>query len=208
MTSTEPVNEWRSALLEFALLVGPVPAEWMLVGSAATAIRGVPVRPGDVDVLARRPEDVERIASVMPSVDDALDDTEPGTFLSSRGTPVLTFGEGSWVLGRWHLSDVKVEVAHIRSDSSEEDLLLETSGDPVWSERSLVELQGVSIPTVPVEVQIATMMMRDQHERLAQTLERVETPDLRISLLRRALSDRGLTDTSPLPTSLQNALAI
>lgn len=208
MTPDVVSQEWRCGLVRFAALVRPLQVEWMLVGSAATALRGVPVEPGDLDILVRRAEDLDCIAAAMPSVADDRNDVDPATFLSSQRRPVLVFGEGSWALGRWHLGDVMVEVAHIQSAPPQDSLLLETAGARIWGERDMVELEDVSIPTVPVEVQIATMTSRDQHERLRQTLRAVDASNLRIPLLSSALLDRGISDISALPTTLQHALAL
>lgn len=41
---------WQDALLAFVTRV-PLSVRWMVVGSAATAVHQVPIRPGDVDIL-------------------------------------------------------------------------------------------------------------------------------------------------------------
>jgi hypothetical protein len=109
------------------------------------------LEPGDLDVLVRGAGDVERIASAMPSVADEHEDDEPARFLSTERRPLLVFGGGSWVLRRWSLGDVKLEVAYIRTEPSEHSRLLETAGALIWAERDLVEL-GASRGVVGFEV--------------------------------------------------------
>jgi hypothetical protein len=83
-------------------------------------------------------------------------------------------------------------------------LLDETSGDAVWAECEVVDLvEGLRLPIVPLEVQIATMVARQQHERLGAVAQVLGVSDLRVDLLRQALTDRGFDDLSALPEALR-----
>ena len=57
---------WVLSLQLFVKLVRPVGVDWMLVGSAATAARRADLAPADLDILARQPKGVTRMAAVMP----------------------------------------------------------------------------------------------------------------------------------------------
>lgn len=205
--STSSPVPWMGALSRFARLVQHVGAEWMLVGSAATAVRGVDLVPGDLDALVRAALDVESIAAVMPSSDDDDGNADPASFLSSTARPVLRFANGRWALGRWHLGGVEVEVAHIHSAGRERDRLIETAGDRIWRKRESVDLLGSRIPIVPLEVQIATMVVRAQDERLLRVMRVVAETGLRQDLLREALRDRGFKDGTALPAPIRSFLA-
>jgi hypothetical protein len=196
---------WVRALHEFTRLVESLDVEWMLVGSAATASRGVDLVPADLDVLVPAPQDVEAIASVMPGLADDDGDADPGTFLSSKARPVLVFADGAWSLGRWCMDHVRVEVVSIRAARPDRGRLLETAGGPVWLRREPVSVFGVWVPTVPLEVQIATMVARGQQGRLARVMDG-GTGRLRPELLREALHGRGLDEVALLPSPLQRLL--
>ena len=96
--------------------------DWMLVGSAATAIRGAAIVPGDIDVAMPTPSAVRTAATHLPGRTDRSPTTDPRTWFSSAQEPVLTFG--NWTFGRWMLAGVKVELAHI--DRGATDLFIET----------------------------------------------------------------------------------
>lgn len=88
---------WVGALLRFADMVHPLAVDWMLVGSAATALRGVELDPGDLDVLVRRSQDVARVAALMPTRSHDDGELDPGKFVSSKTRPTITFDSRSWV---------------------------------------------------------------------------------------------------------------
>ncbi|MDQ2846327.1 MAG: hypothetical protein M3Y77_08245, partial [Actinomycetota bacterium] len=154
------MTDWRAALQQFAGLAATTSAEWMLVGSAASAVHGVELSPGDIDVLARTPNDVVKLVAVLPSLDmPGQLDVDPQTFVSTTEQPVITFG--GWTFGRWFLDGETVELAHIAGVHRG---LTENGGD-VWRLRRLVRWRGNLLPIVPLEVQLATMLSRKLDER-------------------------------------------
>lgn len=179
----------------------------MLVGSAATALRGVELDPGDLDVLVRRSQDVARVAALMPARSHDDGELDPGKFVSSKTRPTITFDSGSWVFGRWLLADVTVEVASISVPESERYQLIETLGDPVWLEREQIDVEGAQIPIVPLELQIATMVSRGQSARLDRVVDASDALQLDAELLSRALSARGGLGLSALPAGIHERLS-
>ncbi len=182
---------WDVALERFASLAQAASADWMLVGGAASAVHGVGLKPGDVDVSARTVADVVELASVLPPVDAVTGDSEldPETFLSTERRPLLSFDGGTWTFGRWVLAGEKVEIAHIAADHSR---LHETVGGEVWRHRQWCAWRAIQLPIVPLEVQLATMLRRGLTDRgraaAARLRERGHDPDL----LRRALEDQDV----------------
>ncbi|KAA3664609.1 MAG: hypothetical protein DWQ04_04860 [Chloroflexi bacterium] len=59
----EPIP-WESALLDFAKAVEDSDINWWLTGSCAVCIRGIPLRPHDVDIMVDS-NDVERISDIF-----------------------------------------------------------------------------------------------------------------------------------------------
>lgn len=182
---------WSEALRELAVRLAGTDVEWMLVGSAATALHGAAIEPGDIDVAVSTSAGVRTAAAVLPSRTDPSSPTDPIWF-SSLAEPTLTFIDPSddrWTFGRWTLAGFTVELAHIDSPAPT-DLLVETPATAVWNERSVLDWNGTRIPVVPVEVQLATMIFRAQPDRLQATLAALDPASLDVGLLRRAIAGR------------------
>ncbi|MFI6827145.1 hypothetical protein ACIBG5_08590 [Kribbella sp. NPDC050241] len=195
---------WSDALRELAVRLAGTDVDWMLVGSAATALHGAAIEPGDIDVAVSTSAGVRTAATVLPSRTDRSSPADPLWF-SSLDEPTLTFddpGQARWTFGRWTLAGFTVELAYIDSPAPT-DLLVETPAGAVWSERSVLDWNGTQIPVVPVEVQLATMIFRDQPDRLRATLTAVDPASLDVGLLRRALAGR---ETGGAPLKVPDAL--
>lgn len=186
------MNAWELVLEDVAPRLNRVQVEWMLVGSAATALRGAAIEPGDIDVLLSTPAAVQRAAAVFPSRPDRWPDEDPATWHSSVSAPILTWTHDTtrWTFGRWTIDGTKVELAHLGSPDT--DRLGEAGGTAVWSAVGELEWRGISLPIVPIEVQIVTMIGRNQQDRLAATISAVDVQDLDPGLLRRALTDQTI----------------
>lgn len=164
----------------------------MLVGSAATALRDVPIKPADLDIAMSTATAVYTAAWHLPSRPDRSPSNDPDTWYSSVDQPVRAFTDHAnsrWTFGRWTLCDTKVELAHINRPGTA-DLLGETVGDAVWAARTTIRWNDLQISVVPLETQLVTMMLRQQHERLNATLAAVGPDAIDPLILRRAITDR------------------
>jgi hypothetical protein len=154
---------WTTALAIAEQLNGNC-IEWMLLGSAATALRGVAIVPGDIDIALLAADDVTRAATVLPTdAQEPAESDEPAGWISTAAEPTLQFGHAGecWTFGRWIVDGVKVELAHIDAPTVAA-LMIETRAPLVWHERETLNCHGQPIPTVPIEVQLATMIARQQ----------------------------------------------
>lgn len=185
---------WTTVLATVAEQLNAHRVDWMLLGSAATALRGAAVVPGDIDIAARTEDDIVRAAAVLPTPQSTEPDG-PADWISTRAAPVLHFGgaEERWTFGRWIIDAVKVELAHIDAPAVA-GLLLETRAPLVWAHRQTLDCHGQPIPVVPLEVQLVTMIARHQDARLAATLAAVDSMTLDLPLLRRAIADKQSED--------------
>jgi hypothetical protein len=191
--------------------------EWMLVGSAATAVRVGGITPMDIDIAVRRSEDVARAATVLPtpqSLEPGKAD-KPPAWISTVAEPTLHFGDQQerWSFGVWFIQGVKVELAHIDAPPVA-DLMIETRSSVVWSERDTLTCRGEPVPTVPLETQLATMAARSQAARFDVVLAAIENSNthLNLPLLRRAFVDRhaespGMVVPERVQVLLQRGLA-
>lgn len=186
-------SRWEASLLEAIARLRPLRVDWMLVGSAGTAVHGAQIQPVDIDILLRRADDVASVAQSMPNRVDPSPSSDPEEWLSTAHQPVLRFGTENdrWTFGRWVLAGMVVEVAHIAA-SGAEGLLIETLGEQVWRVRTWVVWRGQRLPVVPLEVQLASMVARGQDERLARAISSRAPTRLNRLLLRRALDDRKI----------------
>lgn len=109
---------WRTVLSVAARQLNGNQVEWMLLGSAATALRGVAIGPGDTDIAVGSSEDVGLAAELLPTPDVQVpqDNVDP-SWISTAAAPTLPFGSSQeqWTFGRWIIADTKVELAHIDS---------------------------------------------------------------------------------------------
>jgi hypothetical protein len=185
--------------------------EWMLLGSAATALRGAAIIPGDIDIALLAADDVTRAATVLPTPDvpEVVESDESSGWISTAAEPTLQFGHTGeqWTFGRWIIDGIKVELAHIDAPTVAA-LMIETRAPLVWHERETLKCHGQPIPTVPIEVQLATMIARQQDARIDATIAAIDPTLLNVPLLRRAISDKqSEVPAMTVPESLQRLLA-
>ncbi len=86
--------------------------------------------------------------------------------------------------------------------------MIETRAPLVWHERETLHCHGQPVPTVPIEVQLATMIARQLDARIAATIAAIDRTPLNMPLLRRAISDKqSEVRAMTVPESLQCLLA-
>jgi hypothetical protein len=202
---------WTTALAAVAEQLNGNHIEWMLLGSAATALRGAAIIPGDIDIALLAADDVTRAATVLPTPDvpEVVESDESSGWISTAAEPTLQFGHTGeqWTFGRWIIDGIQVELAHIDAPTVAA-LMIETRAPLVWHERKTLKCHGQPIPTVPIEVQLATMIARQQDARIDATIAAIDPTLLNVPLLRRAISDKqSEVPAMTVPESLQRLLA-
>lgn len=81
---------WKSALEAFLVRVAPYPIRWWMTGSTALAIRGIPIEPGDIDIVAFTADDGIRLDQLFqdkitePTHSDWIAHRLTRTFLGAR----------------------------------------------------------------------------------------------------------------------------
>jgi hypothetical protein len=211
---TDMSAPWTTALASVAEQLNGNRIEWMLLGSAATALRGAAIVPGDIDIALLTADDVTRAATVLPTPDapdapELVESGVPSGWISTAAEPTLQFGHTGerWTFGRWMIDGVKVELAHIDAPTVAA-LMIETRAPLVWHERETLNCHGQPVPTVPIEVQLATMIARQQDARIDATMAAIDTTLLNVPLLCRAISDKqSEVPAMTVPESLQRLLA-
>jgi hypothetical protein len=144
---------WQDAVRRFSHAA--MGMDWCLVGSAALAVRGIDVTPGDVDIVVAS-TDFTRVAQVL---DDHLVE------------PPSDNGDG-WV-ARWFCRaflDARVEFiagVHDWVDTpSPADF-----GPVAWTRRESVRWEGIDLFVPPIDLQLAVSKRRELADRVREIEE-------------------------------------
>jgi hypothetical protein len=143
--------------------------EWLVIGSAASALQGVEIEPRDVDLLFRTREDlmafVRKMHGLTPSSPEAPLSVED--WRSSQAQPIKTEtfpGAFTWHKAAWDIEGVRLDATVIENngvpDSLHGDGVWE-GGDHVWS----FVTRAQDLPVVALEVQLESCLRRDLDSR-------------------------------------------
>lgn len=184
-------DNWTTTLRLVAGKLNRSQISWMLVGSAATALRGVSIEPKDLDIAVSSAQDVALAAKLMPSPRLETPPDSPAEWFSTASAPTLRFGapDERWTFARCLVDGFRVEIAYIDSPGTV-TLYLETRSPLSWNDREILLCRGQAIPTVPLEPQLATMMARHQSDRIEATLAVIGRDSFDRSRLIRAVEDK------------------
>jgi hypothetical protein len=146
--------------------------EWAPVGSAATALQGCAVTPGDLDFLLRDPVGVEAFGQLMMPFVPTSCSAEEGTdsWVSTPTAPIIDTRDPSdfeWRWGRWQVQGFKVEAANIRAPDGVQgsELGIWENGPRMWPLSRRVRFGRWMVRVPPLEVQLATNARRGLLER-------------------------------------------
>lgn len=197
---TTDVQHWEPALEYVADRLNQAAVAWLLVGSAATAIHGAAIDPCDIDILIATAAEVHEAADALPNRTEQWPDTNPGTWHSSIAQPVLTWVDGSgttWTFGRWTIQNTKVELANLQTAVPNSHL---TETHATQSDAIRMTWRGRTLHVVPVELQIATMIDRDQRDRMEATLAGADLSRLKpghVATRHHRSADQCIRPTNP-----------
>lgn len=120
-----------------------------VVGTASSALRGIRLPVGDVDILARD-------ASVVDEL------------VAASGCPAAAWIDtpfGRQYLAEHVVSGVQVQVSTVESDAQGRRRLAECVGEAPWRYFSVVEVAGRPLPLVASELRLASDLMRRREDR-------------------------------------------
>ena len=165
----DQASGWRMALQHAVVRLADTRIEWLVIGSAASALQGVEIEPRDVDLLFRTREDlmafVRKMHGLTPSSPEAPLSVED--WRSSQAQPIKTEtfpGAFTWHKAAWDIEGVRLDATAIENngvpDSLHGDGVWE-GGDHVWSFVARVQ----DLPVVALEVQLESCLRRDLDSR-------------------------------------------
>ena len=165
----DQASGWRMALQHAVVRLADTRIEWLVIGSAASALQGVEIEPRDVDLLLRTREDlmafVRKMHGLTPSSPEAPLSVED--WRSSQAQPIKTEtfpGAFTWHKAAWDIEGVRLDATAIENngvpDSLHGDGVWE-GGDHVWS----FVTRAQDLPVVALEVQLESCLRRDLDSR-------------------------------------------
>ena len=165
----DQASGWRMALQHAVGRLADTRIEWLVIGSAASALQGVEIEPRDVDLLFRTREDlmafVRKMHGLTPSSPEAPLSVED--WRSSQAQPIKTEtfpGAFTWHKAAWDIEGVRLDATAIENngvpDSLHGDGVWE-GGDHVWS----FVTRAQDLPVVALEVQLESCLRRDLDSR-------------------------------------------
>ena len=165
----DQASGWRMALQHAVVRLADTRIEWLVIGSAASALQGGEIEPRDVDLLFRTREDlmafVRKMHGLTPSSPEAPLSVED--WRSSQAQPIKTEtfpGAFTWHKAAWDIEGVRLDATAIENngvpDSLHGDGVWE-GGDHVWS----FVTRAQDLPVVALEVQLESCLRRDLDSR-------------------------------------------
>ena len=165
----DQASGWRMALQHAVVRLADTRIEWLVIGSAASALQGVEIEPRDVDLLFRTREDlmafVRKMHGLTPSSPEAPLSVED--WRSSQAQPIKTEtfpGAFTWHKAAWDIEGVRLDATAIENNGGPDSLHGDgvwEGGDHVWS----FVTRAQDLPVVALEVQLESCLRRDLDSR-------------------------------------------
>jgi hypothetical protein len=160
--------------------------QYRLVGTGAALLHGVELPAGDVDVVVKNREDVDVFGAAL----SPFGCLSPPTWLQVTRQYYANYEVNGVEVG---FSTVEIE--------SEADTI-ETFGRGPWEHFVLIPCGPYAVPTVALELRLATELLRDRPDRYRPIIRHMRANGCDSDLLRRALGcDRP--DAPALPQAVQ-----
>ncbi|RAI45313.1 hypothetical protein CH341_04795 [Rhodoplanes roseus] len=149
---------------------------YRLIGTAAGLLRGVPLEPGDVDLLVTERAHVDTFARALRSYRCLASPT----WLQSAGQYYAAFD----------VDGVKVEASTVEwpSDSA----FVEAIGSGPWEYFSDIAAGDRLVAVVAIELRLATELRRDRRDRVDAIVRWIRYHGCDLQLLTHAMGARGI----------------
>lgn len=165
-------------MLEKVLSIVPA-AEFRLVGTASSLLRGIDLAVGDIDILFRHRSGVDEWFEVL--YPDAIVEISP-EWLPASGQ----------YFAELLVDGVKVELSTVEWVS--DDDTIECYGRGPWLHFDELDVDGVPVPAVASELRLVSEFVRGRPERFGPIVEFLRKHGCDLDLVRRGLASRGATD--------------
>jgi len=181
------MSDWTPALRLAAETLASRDLDWLVVGSAASALRGCAFAPNDLDLLF---PDLATLSLAARLLDEALD--------SAERHPIIT---QTWSSGfRWHklrleIGGFPLDASYIESgggipDSPDGDGIWE-GGFHVWNYIERVPFEGLLVPVPHLCIQLESQLRRALPDRAAEIRRVLELRGYDREIAARCLSQEN-----------------
>ena len=165
-----------TAVLDRALAAAPE-AEYRLVGTASSVLRGISIPAGDVDLLLRQRGDVDRFGAAVMKI--------PGATCLSAPAPL---DRPRQYFARYLVDGVTVEVSTVEVETESD--AMECFGSGPWTHFDLVPCGHHRVPAVATELRLITELTRDRPERSGPLLSYLHERGCDVALIERGMAAR------------------
>ncbi len=152
------------------------PFAYRLIGTAAGLLRGVPLRPGDVDLLVRERVHVDTFARAL------------GTYRCL--TPPTWMQSARQYYAAFDIEGVKVEASTVEWPTN--SVFLEAIGSGPWKHFSELAAGDKRVAVVAIELRLATELRRGRRDRADVIVRWMRDHGCDLSLLTNAMAAQGI----------------
>ncbi|MFI6736188.1 hypothetical protein ACIBI9_24970 [Nonomuraea sp. NPDC050451] len=150
---------------------------YRLGGTSAALLQGVHLPVGDIDLLAARREDVDEFGAALAA------------FPCLHAVSWLP--ESSQYFARYEVHGVKVEMSTVEREADSDGM--ECVGRGPWQHYVWIACGSHQVPTVRLELRLATELVRDRADRYEPLLDHMSAHGCDFDLLHRAMRDQGVS---------------
>ena len=155
--------------------------EYRLVGTGAALLHGVQLPAGDIDILVKDREDVDAFGSAL--------------------SPFNCLFAPTWLpdddqyYANYEINGVEVGISTVEMETDSD--AIETFGSGPWEHLSLIPCGSYAVPTVALEIRLATELYRKRSDRYNPIIQYMKVNGCDVDLLRRAM------EAARLPQAIQ-----
>lgn len=150
---------------------------YCLVGTAAAMLHGVPLYAGDVDFLMKERTHVDAFAVALSS-------------FPALTPPTLLEGAKQYYAA-YNVNAIKVEASTV--EWTTDSVYIETLEDGPWKYQTLIAVGPYRVPTVALELRLATELLRNRPDRYEPMITWMKQNGCDVDLLSHAMDARRLS---------------
>ena len=150
--------------------------EYRLVGTGAALLHGVQLPAGDIDILVKERRDVDAFGSALSPFKCLFAPT--------------WLPEGRQYYANYEVNCVEVGISTVEVETGWD--ARETTGSGPWKHFVLIPCGPYAIPTVALELRLATELVRKRPDRYAPIIQYMQVKGYDINLVSRAMDAAGL----------------
>ncbi|CAM4189779.1 hypothetical protein [Paenibacillus tarimensis] len=192
-------NQVKNTVENIAKKLHEKDVQYVFAGSVSSFLQGCEIIPGDIDLLVPEAGDVHKItvalsAFVHDNTSSLEEDIPIEEWFSTAASPVKTFtdfADNEWTFARLAADGIKLEAANIRPVTLTEYIHgsgFWENGPHVWEHVKRVPYNGLSLPVIPLEIQLETNMNRGLESRIREICRIFRTAGYDKALINYALS--------------------